>query len=113
MMAYSFSAETRRLVSLLCEQNTVLTVHSLHFAHTVDFYSLCDSENASKTWTVTKANERRLGLFERNVRRCIFGAKQEKEIWRKKDIIMNYTKYLMIQTLSVTSKLKDWHGQGT
>ena len=31
-----------------------------------------------------KTNERRLGLFERKVLRCIFGAKQENEIWRKK-----------------------------
>jgi len=36
--------------------------------------------------------------------------------WRKygeKDTTMNYMKYLMNQTLSITSKLKDWHGQGT
>jgi len=39
---------------------------------------------ASETWTVSKANERRLGLFERKVLRCIFGAKQENEIWRKR-----------------------------
>jgi hypothetical protein len=64
---------------------------------------------ASETWTVSKANERQLNLFERKVLRCIFGAKQEKEMWRKKDIIMNYTKYLMIHTLSITLKLKDWH----
>jgi hypothetical protein len=38
---------------------------------------------ASETWTVSKANERRLCLFERKVLRCIFGAKQENEIWRK------------------------------
>jgi hypothetical protein len=44
MTAYSFSAETCRLVLLLCAQNTVLTVRSLHFAHTVYFYSLCDSD---------------------------------------------------------------------
>jgi hypothetical protein len=39
---------------------------------------------ASRTWTVSKANERRLGLFERKVLRSIFGAKQENEIWRKR-----------------------------
>jgi len=62
--------------------------------------------HASGTRTVSKANERRLGWFERRVLRCIFGAKQEKEIWRKR---YNYElyKYLMIQALSITSKLKD------
>jgi len=38
---------------------------------------------ASTTWTLSKANERRVCLFERKVLRCIFGAKQENEIWRK------------------------------
>jgi len=40
--------------------------------------------HASETWTVSKANERRLSLFERKVLRFIFGAKQENEIWRKR-----------------------------
>jgi len=31
----------------------------------------------------------------------------------EKDTIMNYMKHLMNQTLSIISKLKDWHGQGT
>jgi hypothetical protein len=31
----------------------------------------------------------------------------------KKDTVMNYTKHLMNQTLSIISKLQDWHGQGT
>jgi hypothetical protein len=34
--------------------------------------------------TLSKANEWRLSLFERKVLRCIFGAKQENEIWRKR-----------------------------
>ena len=39
---------------------------------------------ASETWTLSKTNERRLSLFERNVLlRCIFGAKQENGTWRK------------------------------
>jgi hypothetical protein len=38
---------------------------------------------ASKTWTVSKANEWRLSLFEKKVQQCIFGTKQEKEKWRK------------------------------
>jgi hypothetical protein len=37
---------------------------------------------ASLIWTVSETNWRRLGLFERKVFRCIFGAKQEIEIWR-------------------------------
>ena len=40
MMIYPFSAETCRLGLPLCEQNAVLTVHSLHFAHTV-YFKLC------------------------------------------------------------------------
>ena len=31
----------------------------------------------------------------------------------EKETPMNYTKNLMNQTLLLTSKLKDWHGQGT
>ena len=39
---------------------------------------------ASETWTLSKTKERRLSLFERKALRCIFGAKQENEIWRKR-----------------------------
>jgi hypothetical protein len=38
----------------------------------------------SETWIVSTANEQRLSLFERKVLRCIFGAKQENGIWRKR-----------------------------
>jgi len=65
---------------------------------------------ASETWTLSKTNEWRLSLFERKVLRCIFGAKQENKIWWK-SITLNYMKHLMIQILSITSKLKDWHGR--
>jgi hypothetical protein len=41
--------------------------------------------HASETWTLSKTNERRLGLFERKVLRCIFGAKQENGTWRKRN----------------------------
>ena len=44
----------------------------------------------SKTWTLSKTNERWLSLFERKVFRCIFGAKQENETWRKR---YNYELY--------------------
>jgi hypothetical protein len=39
---------------------------------------------ASETWTLSKINEWQLGLFERRVLRCIFGAKQENGTWRKR-----------------------------
>ena len=39
---------------------------------------------ASETWTLSKTIERRVSLFERKALRCIFGAKQENEIWRKR-----------------------------
>jgi hypothetical protein len=35
---------------------------------------------ASETWTLSKTNERCLGLFEGRVLRCIFGAKHENGI---------------------------------
>jgi len=44
----------------------------------------------SETWTLSKTNELRLILFERKVLRCIFGAKQENETWRRK---CNYELY--------------------
>ena len=53
---------------------------------------------ASETRTLSKTHERRLSLFERNVLRCIFGAKQENETWRKRysyelyEAFVNYTK---------------------
>jgi hypothetical protein len=39
---------------------------------------------ASETWTLTKAYERALGLFERKIPRRIFGAVQDKEQWRRR-----------------------------
>jgi sorting nexin-29 len=36
---------------------------------------------APETWTVSKTNERPLSLSERNVLRCVFGAKQKRETW--------------------------------
>jgi hypothetical protein len=37
---------------------------------------------ASETWTLTKADKRALGLFERKILRSISGAVQDKELWR-------------------------------
>jgi Holliday junction resolvase-like predicted endonuclease len=43
----------------------------------------------------------------------VFSEQNKRTKYGEKDIIMNYTKYLMIKILSITSKLKDCHGQGT
>jgi len=47
--------------------------------------------------------------------RCfdVFLERNKRTKYGEKDIIMNYKKYLKIQTSLITSKLKDWHGQGT
>jgi hypothetical protein len=58
---------------------------------------------ASETWTLSKINERRLGLFERRVLRCIFGAKQENGIWRKR---YNYELYEMFNDSSIIVHIK-------
>jgi hypothetical protein len=39
---------------------------------------------AFETWTLTEADERALGLFERTILRSIFGAVQDKGQWRRK-----------------------------
>jgi hypothetical protein len=38
----------------------------------------------SETWTLTKADDRSLGIFERKILRCIFGAMQENGQWRRR-----------------------------
>jgi hypothetical protein len=58
---------------------------------------------ASETWTLSKANERQLSLFERKVLRCIFGAKQENEIWRK---IYNYELYGIFSDSNIVNYIK-------
>jgi hypothetical protein len=63
---------------------------------------------ASETWVLSKADERSLGLFERRVLRCIFGAVQDKSTRRKRDNHELYnifnkpdiTKYIKINRLS-------------
>jgi len=59
---------------------------------------------ASETWTVSKANEWRLSLFERNGIRCIFGAKQENEIWRK---FYNSELYEIFNDSNIVNYIKD------
>jgi len=58
---------------------------------------------ASGTWTLSKINERWLGLFERRVLRCIFGAKQENGIWRKR---YNYELYEMFNDSNIVVHIK-------
>ena len=68
--------------------------------------------HASETWTVSKQmSGGQVCLKER----CfdVFLGRNKKTKYGEKDTIMNYTKYLMIQTLLSRSELKDWHGQGT
>jgi hypothetical protein len=39
---------------------------------------------ASETWTLTKSDEKALGLFERKILRSIFGVVQDKGQWRRR-----------------------------
>jgi hypothetical protein len=71
-----FYGPRKHLRSHLTSKNTKILMYKI-FNRPVFTY-------ASETWTVSKANEWRLRLFERKVLRCIFGVKQEKEIWRKR-----------------------------
>jgi len=67
---------------------------------------------ASETLTVSKANEWLLRLFERKALQCIFGAKQENEVWRK---TYNYELYEIFNDSNILNyiKVEDRHGQGT
>jgi len=61
---------------------------------------------ASETWTLTKTNEQRVSLFKE---RCfnVFLEWKKRTKYGRKYTTMNYTKHLMNQTLSITSKSKD------
>jgi hypothetical protein len=62
---------------------------------------------ASETWTLTKADERALGLFERKIHRSVFGAVRDKGQWRRRYNFEFYklydepdlVKYINIDTL--------------
>jgi hypothetical protein len=58
---------------------------------------------ASETWTLSKTNERGLGLFERRVLRCIFGAKQENGTWRKR---YKYELYELFNDSNIVNHIK-------
>jgi len=58
---------------------------------------------SSETWTLSETNERHLSLFERKVLRCIFGAKQEKGIWRKR---YNYGLYEKLNEPNIVNYIK-------
>jgi hypothetical protein len=51
---------------------------------------------ASETWTLTNADERALGPFERKILRSVSGAERIKGS-REGDIILNYIHYMMSQ----------------
>jgi hypothetical protein len=51
---------------------------------------------ASETWTLTKAGERALGLFERKILGSIFGAVRDEGQWRRR-YNLNYVNYVMSQ----------------
>jgi len=57
----------------------------------------------SETWTLSKTNERQLGLFERRVLRCIFGAKQENGTWRKR---YNHELYELFNDSNIVNYIK-------
>jgi hypothetical protein len=58
---------------------------------------------ASETWTLSKTNERWLGLFGRKLLRCIFGAKREKGSWRKR---YNYEIYEIFNEPNTVNYIK-------
>jgi hypothetical protein len=53
----------------------------------------------SETRVLTKAVERSLGLFERRVLRCISGAVQDEDTWRKK---YNHELYKLLKEPDMT-----------
>ena len=57
----------------------------------------------SETWILSKTKERRLSLFEREVLRCIFGAKRENGTWRKR---YNYELYETFNESSIVNYIK-------
>ena len=59
--------------------------------------------HASKTWTLSKTNERQLSLSEGKVLRCIFGAKRENEICRKRH---NYEIYETFNEPNIVNYIK-------
>jgi hypothetical protein len=58
---------------------------------------------ASETWALSKTNEWRLGLLERSVLRCIFGAEQENGTWRKR---YNHELYEMFNDSNIVNHIK-------
>ena len=52
---------------------------------------------------LSKTNEGQLSLFERKVLRCIFGAKQENETWRK---TYNYELYEAFNEPNIVNYIK-------
>jgi sorting nexin-29 len=57
----------------------------------------------SETWMLTKADERSLGIFERKILRCIFGAVLENGQWRK---IYNFELYKLYDEPDLTKYIR-------
>jgi hypothetical protein len=70
-----FHGLRKHFKSQLISKKTKMTLYKV-VARPVSTY-------ASETWTLTKADERALGLFERKVLRSILGAVQDKGQWRR------------------------------
>jgi hypothetical protein len=70
-----FQCLRKHLRSHLTSKNTKMLMYKVPIRPVLTY--------ASETWTLSKTNEWQLNLLERNVLRCIFGAKQEKGAWRK------------------------------
>jgi len=58
---------------------------------------------ASETWVLSKTNEQWSSLFKRKVHRCIFGAKREKETWRKR---YSYELYEAVNEPNIVNYIK-------
>jgi hypothetical protein len=58
---------------------------------------------AFESWVLSKADERSLGLFQRRVLRCIFGAVQNNGTWRKR---YNHELYKLFNEPDITTYIK-------
>ena len=85
----------KHLRSHFTSKNTKILMYKVLIRHVLTY--------ASETWTLSKANEQRLSLFERKVLRCIFGVKQENEIWQKR---YNYELYEIFNDSNIVNYIK-------
>jgi len=93
-----FHGLRKHLRSQLTSKNTKILMYKVLIKPVLTY--------ASETWTLSKTNERQLSLLKE---RCfdVFLEQNKRTGHGKKDTTMNYTKYLMSQTLLTIPKLKD------